>query len=65
MGWGVSVNGSCNTRGDGLWKAKERTSCFALVHRGISTIMLSTVCCSLAYSGMSWKGEQGTPSFST
>jgi hypothetical protein len=26
--------------------------------------MLSTVCCSFAYSGTSWKGETGVPSFS-
>ena len=26
--------------------------------------MLSIDCCSLAYSGISWKGESGTPSFS-
>ena len=39
----------------------RRTSCLALVQRGISTIMLSTVCCSLAYRGMSWKGETTLP----
>lgn len=44
--------------------AVRRTSCLALVQRGISTTMFNTVCCSLAYSGMSWKGETGTPSFS-
>ena len=42
----------------------RRTSCLALLHRGISTTMFSTVCCSLAYSGISWNGDTGTPSFS-
>lgn len=37
------------------------TSIFALVHLGISTTMFSTVCCSLAYNGMSWKGETTLP----
>ncbi len=40
------------------------TSSLALVQRGISTIMLRTVCSALAYRGMSWKGETATPSFS-
>jgi hypothetical protein len=47
------------------WLQRYRlTSNLPLVHRGISTIMFKTVCCSLAYRGMSWKGEMGTPSFS-
>lgn len=40
------------------------TSCFAFDHLGISTTMFSTVCCSLAYRGMSWNGETGWPFFS-
>lgn len=42
----------------------KRTSSLALVQRGISTTMFRTVCSALAYRGMSWKGETGTPSFS-
>lgn len=52
------------------WTARDAgngralTSILALVQRGTSTIMLRTVCCSLAYSGMSCHGETGWPSFS-
>jgi hypothetical protein len=51
-------------RGSVMVRGEARTSIFALVQRGTSTTMFRTVCCSLAYSGMSWKGETGTPSFS-
>ena len=47
-----------------LQERGKHTSILALVHLGISTIMFKMVCCSLAYKGMSWNGEIGTPSFS-
>ena len=48
----------------GFEAGNQLTSSLALVQRGISTIMLRTVCSGLANRGMSWKGETGTPSFS-
>ena len=51
-------------RGESSNSWYKLTSSLPLVHLGISTTMFKIVCCSLAYSGISWKGEIGCPSFS-